>query len=57
MTMAGLISHMRWTEHIWLEVLFLGGDKKQNPAGDQGYDTAAESHHGTAGHASPEGLG
>jgi uncharacterized damage-inducible protein DinB len=29
MTMAGLISHMRWTEHIWLEVLFLGGDEKQ----------------------------
>jgi uncharacterized damage-inducible protein DinB len=35
MTMAGLISHMRWTEHIWLEVLFLGGDKKQNPAFDE----------------------
>ncbi|WP_307136152.1 DinB family protein [Streptomyces aurantiacus] len=35
MTMAGLISHMRWTEHLWLEVLFLGGDKKQNPAFDE----------------------
>ncbi|MET8331721.1 DinB family protein [Streptomyces sp. NPDC005181] len=35
MTMAGLISHMRWTEHIWLEVVFLGGDKKQNPAFDE----------------------
>ncbi|GAA1350173.1 DinB family protein [Streptomyces beijiangensis] len=32
MTMAGLISHIRWTEHIWLEVLFLGGDKMQNPS-------------------------
>ena len=32
MTMAGLISHMRWVEHAWLEVLFLGGDKTQNPS-------------------------
>ncbi|MFJ8661244.1 DinB family protein [Streptomyces sp. NPDC093795] len=32
MTMAGLVSHMRWTEHTWLEVLFLGGDPKLNPA-------------------------
>ncbi|MEU1422502.1 MULTISPECIES: DinB family protein [unclassified Kitasatospora] len=32
MTMAGLITHMRWTEHTWLEVLFLGGDEKQNPS-------------------------
>ncbi|WP_405457893.1 DinB family protein [Streptomyces sp. NBC_00101] len=32
MTMAGLVSHMRWTEHTWLEVLFLGGDEKVNPA-------------------------
>jgi uncharacterized damage-inducible protein DinB len=40
MTMAGLISHMRWTEHIWLEVLFLGGDKKQNPAFDESREHA-----------------
>ncbi|MGW0854411.1 DinB family protein [Streptomyces sp. NPDC002690] len=32
MTMAGLVSHMRWTENTWLEVLFLGGDEKQNPS-------------------------
>ncbi|MFE3851426.1 DinB family protein [Streptomyces griseorubiginosus] len=32
MTMAGLISHMRWVEHSWLDVLFLGGDKTQNPS-------------------------
>lgn len=32
MTMAGIISHMRWVEHAWLEVLFLGGDKTQNPS-------------------------
>ncbi|MFI6595497.1 DUF664 domain-containing protein [Nonomuraea sp. NPDC050536] len=24
MTMAGLVSHMRWVEHTWFEVLFLG---------------------------------
>ncbi|MGF1429834.1 DinB family protein [Kitasatospora sp. LaBMicrA B282] len=34
MTMAGLLAHMRWTEHTWLEVMFLGGDEKQNPAFD-----------------------
>ncbi|MFD4141379.1 DinB family protein [Streptomyces sp. NPDC058572] len=25
MTMAGLVSHMRWVENSWFEVLFLGG--------------------------------
>ncbi|MFE4976269.1 DinB family protein [Kitasatospora sp. NPDC056651] len=40
MTMAGLVSHMRWTEHIWLEVVFLGGDKKQNPAFDESRENA-----------------
>ncbi|KNB50496.1 DinB family protein [Streptomyces caatingaensis] len=35
MTMAGLISHMRWTEHLWMEVLFLGTDEKQNPSFDE----------------------
>ncbi|MGW4642370.1 DinB family protein [Sphaerisporangium sp. NPDC004334] len=25
MTVAGLVSHLRWTEHCWFEVLFLGG--------------------------------
>lgn len=24
MTMAGVVSHLRWVEHLWLEVLFLG---------------------------------
>ncbi|GAA1602087.1 DinB family protein [Catellatospora bangladeshensis] len=24
MTVAGLVSHLRWTEHCWFEVLFLG---------------------------------
>ncbi|MCL2554893.1 MAG: DinB family protein [Actinomycetia bacterium] len=40
MTMAGLISHMRWTEHMWLEVAFLGGDQKQNPAFDESTEDA-----------------
>ncbi|MFE6038948.1 DinB family protein [Streptomyces sp. NPDC056452] len=40
MTMAGLISHMRWTEHMWLEVLFLGGDEKQNPSFDESSEDA-----------------
>ncbi|GAA2553098.1 DinB family protein [Streptomyces levis] len=35
MTMAGLVSHMRWVEHTWLEVLFLGGDASQNPSFDE----------------------
>ncbi len=25
MTMAGVVSHLRWVEHSWFEVLFLGG--------------------------------
>ncbi|MEU1086633.1 DinB family protein [Streptomyces sp. NPDC005892] len=40
MTMAGLVSHMRWTEHTWLEVAFLGGDKKANPAFDESREDA-----------------
>jgi uncharacterized damage-inducible protein DinB len=24
MTMAGIVSHLRWVEHLWFEVLFLG---------------------------------
>lgn len=40
MTMAGLISHMRWTEHLWLEVLFLGGDEMQNPGFDKSIEDA-----------------
>ncbi|MFD6415160.1 DinB family protein [Streptomyces sp. NPDC060194] len=40
MTMAGLVSHMRWVEHLWLEVLFLGGDKTGNPSFDDTRDDA-----------------
>jgi len=25
MTMAGIVSHLRWVENLWFEVLFLGG--------------------------------
>ncbi|MGW2228963.1 DinB family protein [Streptomyces formicae] len=40
MTMAGLVSHLRWAEHLWLEVLFLGGDEKQNPSFDESREDA-----------------
>ncbi|MEV6958037.1 DinB family protein [Streptomyces sp. NPDC051207] len=40
-TMAGLISHMRWVEHSWLEVLFLDGDETQNPCFDETDDDAS----------------
>ncbi|MHA4817517.1 DinB family protein [Streptomyces aculeolatus] len=35
MTMAGLMVHARWTEHTWLDVLFLGGDSTPNPSFDE----------------------
>jgi uncharacterized damage-inducible protein DinB len=31
MTPAGLVSHMRWTEHCWFEVIFLGTSSEGNP--------------------------
>lgn len=31
MTVAGLVSHLRWVEHCWFEVLFLGGPAEANP--------------------------
>ena len=31
MTMAGLVSHLRWVERCWLEVLFLGRPAGANP--------------------------
>jgi uncharacterized damage-inducible protein DinB len=31
MTVAGLVSHLRWVEHAWFEVLFLGGSSDGNP--------------------------
>jgi len=37
MTMAGIVSHLRWTEHTWFEVLFLG-----RPAVGPQFDEARE---------------
>ena len=37
MTVAGLVSHLRWVEHGWFEVLFLGG-----PADSPQFDDSAE---------------
>lgn len=31
MTPAGLVSHLRWTEHCWLNVIFLGEPSAENP--------------------------
>lgn len=31
MTIAGLVSHLRWVEHCWFEVLFLGRPAETNP--------------------------
>jgi len=35
MTPAGLVSHMRWTEHCWFNVIFLGESKDSNPQFDK----------------------
>lgn len=35
MTAAGILSHLRWTEHMWFEVLFLGGPAEGNPQFDE----------------------
>ncbi|MCF2525668.1 DinB family protein [Yinghuangia soli] len=40
MTLAGLISHARWTEHMWFEVLFLDADTSVNPAFDKTIEDA-----------------
>lgn len=38
MTVAGIVSHLRWTEHCWFEVLFLGrpatGPQFEGPEGN-----------------------
>lgn len=31
MTTAGVVSHLRWVEHAWFEVLFLGRPSEVNP--------------------------
>lgn len=32
MTMAGLVSHLRWVEHMWFEVMLLNHPSSDNPA-------------------------
>ncbi|MGH8860324.1 MAG: DinB family protein [Jatrophihabitantaceae bacterium] len=34
MTAAGVVSHLRWVEHCWFDVLFLGGPSAGNPQFD-----------------------
>ncbi|SOD63371.1 Protein of unknown function [Streptomyces zhaozhouensis] len=31
LTVAGVLSHLRWVEHTWFEVIFLGGSTEGNP--------------------------
>jgi len=31
MTVAGLVSHLRWTENCWFPVIFAGGSSAENP--------------------------
>lgn len=31
MTVAGLLGHLRWTEHVWFQIAFAGGDPGTNP--------------------------
>lgn len=40
MTMAGLVSHMRWVEHTWFEVILLGGPADSNPSFDEDVEDA-----------------
>jgi hypothetical protein len=37
MTMAGVVSHLRWVEHLWLEIAFLG-----RPAAGPQFDDGPE---------------
>jgi hypothetical protein len=40
LTMAGLVSHLRWVEHLWFEIIMEGGPAEQNPhvSGEQDAD-------------------
>ena len=39
MTVAGIVSHLRWVEHLWFEVVFLGG-QAVGPGLDEGPEDA-----------------
>ncbi len=47
MTMAGLVSHLRWVEHCWFEVLFLDHPSDGNPQFSEVEDADfdVEEHH------------
>ncbi|GAA2205552.1 hypothetical protein GCM10009850_010100 [Nonomuraea monospora] len=36
MTISGVINHLRWNEHYWFEVMFLGGEDRA-PWTDEGF--------------------
>lgn len=38
LTVAGLVSHLRWTEHLWFEVRFLGSPQDASRAGTSNDD-------------------
>ena len=40
MTLAGIVSHLRWTEHCWFDTLFLGGPPADNPQFDDSNEDA-----------------
>ncbi|SEG75670.1 Protein of unknown function [Nonomuraea solani] len=40
MTVAGLVSHLRWTEHCWFEIIFKGRDFSENPQFDESVEDA-----------------
>jgi len=42
MTPAGLVSHMRWTEHCWFNVIFLGEPEDSNPQFGKSASAASE---------------
>lgn len=40
MTPAGLVSHMRWVEHLWFEVVYLNTSHDENPMERKDVDNA-----------------
>lgn len=46
MTMAGLVSHLRWVEHLWFEVMFLDHPTAANPQFDESVEDLDWQTHG-----------
>jgi uncharacterized damage-inducible protein DinB len=40
MTVAGIVSHLRWVEHCWFEAMFLGTGEAENPQFDESVEDA-----------------